>query len=360
MCCQIANKLIKRHYSTVKIIMSIRLLLGFYSKIHDSFKFAVVAKTYCVIYSTVLIYLLSNYWDVITGTVGNLNNLLKIATFIFTVILSLLTEGEYLFNYIQELDKVDPLALTSVENFQASFSIVTFIAGFSMTIYGCVRSIALQIYDIELVMLCFLLSLAVQISNMTVILMFETLWNRVKSLKKTMECWGTTHNVNDRQVKLHIKTLEEYMFIYRNILQSTKNISHASKFLMLLSLSSCFVNILYVADILSLMNMKWNVTGIAIIDAVLQFLPLCVPALFGELANAEVENIKINLARQFRICNNDALRSKILKAIKYIDMCPIKITVWRLFNVDFSMSLSFFNLCITYTIVLLQFQQVKI
>ncbi|CAH2097519.1 unnamed protein product [Euphydryas editha] len=330
---QITNALSKRHYITVKIIMSIRLFLGFYFKLYDSFKFAVVAKTYCIIYATILIYLHSNYWGVLYEIGLSFNSLLRIMTFISSVILSLLTDGEYLFNYIQELDKVDPLPLTAVENFQAPFSLVTFIAVFSMTIYGSARLNALQIYDIELVMLDFLLSLAVQISNMTRILIFEMLWIRVKSLKKTMEFWAITSDANDRQFILQIKALEEYMFIYRNIIQSTKTIGHASKFL---------------------------IDGIFILDAALQFLPICVPALFGELVNTEVENIKINLARQFRICNNDALRNKILKAIKYIDMCPIKISVWRLFNVDFSLLLAFFNLCTTYTIVLLQLKQVKI
>ncbi|CAH2097518.1 unnamed protein product [Euphydryas editha] len=160
------------------------------------------------------------------------------------------------------------------------------------------------------------------------------LWIRMKSLKKAIECWTSSPNdVDDRRVKLQIKSLEEFLFIYRNILQSTKIISHTSKFL---------------------------IEGIIVLDAVLKFLPLCIPALFGELVNAAVENIKINLARQFRICTNDALRNKILKAIKYIDICPIKITVWRLFTVDFSLSLAFFNFCTTYTIVLLQFKQVKI
>ncbi|CAH2097517.1 unnamed protein product [Euphydryas editha] len=158
------------------------------------------------------------------------------------------------------------------------------------------------------------------------------LWIRVKSLKKTIDCWGTTNDVDDRRAKLQIKSLEEFLFIYRNILQSTKIIGHTSKFL---------------------------IDGIIVLDAVLKFLPLCFLALFGELVNAEVENIKINLARQFKICSNDALRNEILKAIKYIDLSPIKISVWRLFTVDFSMSLAFINLCTTYTIVLLQFKQVK-
>ncbi|XP_046963829.1 uncharacterized protein LOC124532797 [Vanessa cardui] len=83
------------------------------------------------------------------------------------------------------------------------------------------------------------------------------------------------------------------------------------------------------------------------------------PAVFGELASAEAERIKNNLAKQLRICYSAALRKKILDGIKFLELRPVKFTVWRLFAVNSSLPLTILSYFISYTIVLLQFLQVK-
>lgn len=206
-------------------------MLGFYSKIHDSFAFAVVAKTYCFIYTNALIYFYSNYWGSLIRFRIIFTSFLKTTTFFLTAMLSILTDGEYLFNYIQGLDKVDPLALVAVENFQVPISLVTFIVILSVNIFGYINLIAMQKYDLELLTVAFLVSLAAHISHMARILMLELLWVRVKSFKKAVEHWSVTNKVQERQVRIQTKNLEEYMFIYKNLLKNTKIIGHTHKFL---------------------------------------------------------------------------------------------------------------------------------
>ncbi|XP_046964410.1 uncharacterized protein LOC124533262 isoform X2 [Vanessa cardui] len=127
---------------------------------------------------------------------------------------------------------------------------------------------------------------------------------------------------------------------------------------MVMALPTCFIALLSTVDVVS-RNIKSEFTSMFTIEVFLNIVLPCVPAVFGELGSAEADKIKANMIKRYRVCNNDALRKKILDGIKFLEICPMNFTVWRIFAVNLSLVLSLIGVYTTYTIVLLQFHHLK-
>ncbi|XP_046964476.1 uncharacterized protein LOC124533301 [Vanessa cardui] len=129
-------------------------------------------------------------------------------------------------------------------------------------------------------------------------------------------------------------------------------------FQMVMALPTCFISLLSTVDVVS-RAVKTDFNAMYTIEVTLNIVLPCVPAVFGELGSAEADNIKSNMIRRYRVCRNDALRNKILDGIKFLEICPMNFTVWRIFAVNLSLVLSLIGVYTTYTIVLLQFRNLK-
>ncbi|CAH2257647.1 jg20525 [Pararge aegeria aegeria] len=164
------------------------------------------------------------------------------------------------------------------------------------------------------------------------IMMFELFWDRMKSLRITMEeNLKFSELVCDSQVELQISKLEEYLKVYGKLLNNLKLAGHASK---------AMVDFIYITD-----------------GAINTIVPL-IPAIFAELATIQIEKIKTYLKRQLLVCPHNALRSRTYDALKFLELRPFKYTIWRAFSVNISLLLGLVNLCTTYTIVAIQFSHV--
>nr|XP_026488960.1 uncharacterized protein LOC113395562 [Vanessa tameamea] len=202
--------------------------------------------------------------------------------------------------------------------------------------------------------------LSVNLSHITEILMFEILWIRMRLLRRTMDSFSSVSDSdNEEQEAMLTTTLTDYLIAYKNILDNNKTIGHATKLLMVFNLPFCFSVLLFFTDLISrnILELQGNIS--ITLEFLINIFLTLLPALFGELANAEAEKIKDHLTKQHRVCNIDALRKKILDAMKFLEIRPMNFTVWRVFTVDLSLPLSIVSVFITYTIVLLQFNQVK-
>ncbi|CAH2257646.1 jg20524 [Pararge aegeria aegeria] len=164
------------------------------------------------------------------------------------------------------------------------------------------------------------------------VMMFELLWDRMKSLRMMMvENLKFCELVSDDHVELQISKLEEYMKVYNNLLDNLKYMGHASKLM---------VDMFYFFD------------GVAN-----TMIPL-VPAILAELVTIQVEKMKTHLSQQLLVCSHNGLRNRVCDALKFLELRPFKYTVWRAFSLNTSLLLGLISLCTTYTIVAIQFSHV--
>ncbi|XP_045779095.1 uncharacterized protein LOC123876787 [Maniola jurtina] len=202
--------------------------------------------------------------------------------------------------------------------------------------------------------------MAVYVSHMTRIMMFELLWNRMRVLRKTMESkLDFSPTMFDREVNHHILELEKYVNVYKMQLDNVKKIGHASKLLIFLSLPSYFVYVFtIVLEKLVSKGDQYDLDIMYIADCMINVILPLVPALFAELVTAEVDKIRIHLTRQLLFCSNNALRNRTYDALKFLKLRPFKYTIWRAFSLNISLPLGLISLCTTYTIVMVQFSHV--
>ncbi|CAH2257645.1 jg20523 [Pararge aegeria aegeria] len=165
------------------------------------------------------------------------------------------------------------------------------------------------------------------------ILMFELLWNRMKTLRLLMvkHLDFSDPTLSSGQIDVKIMKLEEYLIVYRKLLDNLKYAGNASKLLF---------------------------DQTYIIDAVLNITLPLVPAIFAELATVGVEKINLHLKRHLLVCPHNALRSRVCDALKFLELRPFRYTIWRAFSLNISLPLGLISLCTTYTIVLIQFSHV--
>nr|XP_026488958.1 uncharacterized protein LOC113395560 [Vanessa tameamea] len=348
-------------YNIIKLIMTTRLFLGCYSKLHNSLAFAVFAKIYCIAFAIVLMYF-CNYEFMLTDQIGSvIIIILKILNLSFSLLVSLISDGENFFNYLEESDKVDPLGLVKIEKHKVRFCFFIFIGVFLLNLYRFMITwpFTLNWFGKIILVTNTLMLLSLHLNHMTRMMMFEILWVRLKSLRIAMNISANTSNPeSEMQVKLSSMKLIEYLLIYSRLLRSIKNIGNAPKLLMVMALPTCFISLLSTVEVIS-QNMRSKFNIIFTIEAFLNIVLPCVLAVFGELGSAEADKIKSNMIRRYRVCNNDALRNKILDGIKFLEICPMNVTVWRIFAVNVSLLLSIVGIYTTYTIVLLQFNNLK-
>ncbi|XP_072933682.1 uncharacterized protein [Epargyreus clarus] len=82
----------------------------------------------------------------------------------------------------------------------------------------------------------------------------------------------------------------------------------------------------------------------------------CLPAVFAELINSEVDKIKTLLARQLSVTIDTSVRNKLIDGLKFLEFCPFTFTVWRIFPVNLKMVMATINLYTTFLIVIIQFK----
>ncbi|XP_050561602.1 uncharacterized protein LOC126912632 [Spodoptera frugiperda] len=82
---------------------------------------------------------------------------------------------------------------------------------------------------------------------------------------------------------------------------------------------------------------------------------MCVPAIFSEIINREIYSMKFLLSKHMLVCKNDDMRELMEDCLTFLEHRPFKYTVFRLFSIDINMVFTMINLCITYAIAIIQF-----
>ncbi|KAJ2951683.1 hypothetical protein O0L34_g13844 [Tuta absoluta] len=77
------------------------------------------------------------------------------------------------------------------------------------------------------------------------------------------------------------------------------------------------------------------------------------------LAEYEADKIRICLANCISFCKDGKLRSELQHAFNSITWKPVELYLCRCVRADGALPLTFFGLCATYTIVILQFANVS-
>ncbi|XP_061379906.1 uncharacterized protein LOC133319451 [Danaus plexippus] len=249
-------------------------------------------------------------------------------------LLSVLSNGENIYKYYDSLNKIGTILLVDLK-IEKYVSIIYFYLFIGVIIGHSTRlSMLIAHYGhsnmTEHLLSSFLL-MSVSLTFFNRAIMFELLWNRMRTLRQTMENHvDFTFNEDERKHKLVISKVQEYLLIYNKLLRNTRHIGGSSKFI---------------------------IKVIFYIEAVFILLLPLVPSFFAELIRFEISKIKTHLKKQLLVCSGEFSRNKILDALTFLRLNPFVFSVWRLFNVDITLPLTLVSVCTTYIIVLIQLKQ---
>ncbi|XP_037977300.2 uncharacterized protein LOC119694612 [Plutella xylostella] len=99
----------------------------------------------------------------------------------------------------------------------------------------------------------------------------------------------------------------------------------------------------------------WFITYIVTDVIQLGMMP-CLPGVITEMIANEIEKIKISLTNHLYEDNNGINdRGSAEGFLRYLQLRPLRCSVWRLLPVDLTLPVSLLSLCTTYLIVLIQF-----
>ncbi|KAF9413502.1 hypothetical protein HW555_008297 [Spodoptera exigua] len=94
--------------------------------------------------------------------------------------------------------------------------------------------------------------------------------------------------------------------------------------------------------------MKPLMTQSALLEGVIEFIVTTTPALFGELINIRVTEMRLIVEKQLLFCEGKITRDAIEDAMLFFRYQPFKYTVWRLFTVDGTLIISIVGLLATF------------
>ncbi|XP_039759709.1 uncharacterized protein LOC120633566 [Pararge aegeria] len=340
--------------------MFVRLILGLYSELSKNIFFKVIARCYCLCFVVFIFY--SNYSMLLTYPPPikvAITTVHKLMVYTIVTVASMLSNGEHFYEYLNEMSNIETKSKIKPRKFELIISLTTFVVIIILYTFFLFHNMTfanknayLEYYFGTLT----LLFMAKCFNNMARVMMFELLWDRMKSLRMMMvENLKFCELVSDDHVELQISKLEEYIKVYNNLLDNLKYMGHASKLMIILNLPSYFIYVISV--MLEFIKYRF-VDMFYLFDGVANTMIPLVPAILAELVTIQVEKMKTHLSQQLLVCSHNGLRNRVCDALKFLELRPFKYTVWRAFSLNTSLLLGLISLCTTYTIVAIQFSHV--
>ncbi|KAF9817548.1 hypothetical protein SFRURICE_014687 [Spodoptera frugiperda] len=167
------------------------------------------------------------------------------------------------------------------------------------------------------------------LSHFSRIMIFESMWHRMQIICKHFEKEMTMSRMEDGE--LFKQRLRNCMMIYRRLLNTIQQKNHAMK----------------------LLNDK-----APLVECLVKVTVSLAPAAFAEMANKEIDKIKLHIAKQMIYCKDQSAQDAIEDAMMFFKHHPFQYTVWRLFTVDGTLILSVVKYLTTYTLAMVQFSHI--
>ncbi|XP_046963303.1 uncharacterized protein LOC124532444 [Vanessa cardui] len=173
------------------------------------------------------------------------------------------------------------------------------------------------------------LSMTNLLSYLSNCLIFSMFWTRLSFLRNRLQSKCLNKN---QQMHEKVHTINKVTYVYKNMLDAVNyNIS----------------------PINCMGYQKIQVT--LFIEAIMGCILMSYSAILAELVLNEYERMKEILAYQLVLCDDEDLHAEILTTLNYLETRPPKYTIYGLFSLDLTLITGIIDICVTYIIILLQF-----
>ncbi|XP_047512597.1 uncharacterized protein LOC125054632 [Pieris napi] len=183
-------------------------------------------------------------------------------------------------------------------------------------------------------------------------ILFELTRQRIIALRESFER-NMKNDVVDK-----VEEINKTLAIYKMILNMINSYGLIVKYYVIRDFCTTFFYLIILA-IGASFNIHKNFRWYRTVNGVTNILMACLPCIIFQGAINEVENIKTILTTELLKCSPQAderhTRQKIKDAVKYLEINPLRFTIFRLFNLNMTLPFLFISLCSTYVIVSLQF-----
>ncbi|CAB3255179.1 unnamed protein product [Arctia plantaginis] len=317
---------------SIRALMFVRLMTGLYFCVSSVRFVTLVARLYVVFYVTVQLQYYSNVvFDADFRTIIDYGFMLF--QFIVTALVNFLLDGEYIFNFLREIRKID-YSMNNVVNDEIPMFRVILI--FVILVKICVAITGCFIHKLyrswRFFITYYVPTTSVAFTNVTRIMMFESLCHRMKAVRKRLEReLSVAHRVEEGDDAM-VHNLRNCMIIYKNILNTVHETEMPMKILVY-ALPAIFNTCL---------------------DTTYPFLP----GIFVDMVNKEVDRMVLAVAKQLLVCRGTHWCNALKDAVQYLGVRRFRYTVWRVVSIDSSLVLSTASVATTYVLAMLQFMHI--
>lgn len=222
-----------KNNAIVNIVMYTRFVLGIYSELSKSIVFAVVARLYCLFTIFSIIFIKYRMQILYPAPIKILiTSLHQIVLYSLIAVVSMLSNGEHFYDYVNGIDKIDSKLILNSAKYEFLITLSVFVYVILIYTFCFIYMInkdsfgGITFFYVAMT----LVYVASGLSHLVRLMMFEILWNRMKSLRLLMEKYiDFSKPVSNNEVEEYISKIEDYLKVYSNLLDNLKCAGHASK-----------------------------------------------------------------------------------------------------------------------------------